>query len=98
MMLKNFRTYHLALNFYKECEQIKSRAHIRDQLQRSALSVVLNLAEGSAKPTTKDRKKYYAISLGSFRESQALLEILGKKKELQESDMLGSCLYKLVHS
>ena len=36
---------------------------LKDQFKRAASSIVLNLAEGSAKPTAKDRKKFYYISL-----------------------------------
>jgi len=46
-MLQNFRTYNLAKEFYKDCEKVSCKAHIRDQLLRASLSVVLNLAEGS---------------------------------------------------
>jgi four helix bundle protein len=94
-MLKNFRTYHLAKEFYEECEQIKCKAHIRDQLSRASLSVVLNIAEGSGKYTVKDRARFYRIALGSFRESQAVLDLLGNKTMLTKYDYLGICLYNL---
>jgi four helix bundle protein len=94
-MLKNFRTYHLAKEFYEECETIKCKAHIKDQLSRASLSVVLNIAEGSGKYTVKDRAKFYRIALGSFRESQAVLDLLGNKTMLAKYDYLGICLYNL---
>ena len=94
-MLKNFRTYHLAVEFYKECEQIKCKPHIRDQLSRASLSVVNNLAEGSAKSSIKDRARFYEIAMASFRESQAMLEVLDQNKLLEKSDFLGACLYRL---
>jgi four helix bundle protein len=96
-MLKNFRTYQLALEFHKTCEAIKTRPHIKDQLSRATLSIVLNLAEGSAKPTYKDRQRFYAIAFGSFRESQAILQIMDQKEIFKTSDHLGACLYKLSH-
>ena len=54
-MLKNFRTYHLAVQLYHACEKVQARSHLKDQLLRASLSIVLNLSEGSAKPTEKDR-------------------------------------------
>ncbi len=56
-MLKNFRTFELAVQLYRGCEQVQARSHLRDQLLRASLSVVLNVSEGSAKPSLKDRKR-----------------------------------------
>ncbi len=41
---------------------------MKNQFQRAMLSIVLNLAEGSAKSSHKERRKFYEISLGSLRE------------------------------
>ncbi|MBY0471485.1 four helix bundle protein [bacterium] len=97
-MLQNFRSYQLAVQLYKDCKPIKAQSHIKDQLSRATLSVVLNLAEGSAKPTPKERKRYYSIALASLRETQAILTILEQQKEFTVSNDLGAMLYKLVHS
>ncbi len=97
--MKNFRTYDLALDFYNTCQtrSIRNRV-IKDQFDRASLSIVLNLAEGSGKPTTKDRRKFYSIAMGSLRETQALLKILNWKNELQASDRLGAFLFKLIQN
>ncbi len=94
-MLQGFRTYHMAVELYRRCEQIPAKAHLKDQLQRAALSVVLNLSEGSAKPTPKERRRFYSIALASLRETQSLLTILGRQEELELADPIGGCLYKL---
>ena len=63
--MKNFRTYELAVFLYKECQKIKVRNPvIRDQFERASLSIVLNLAEGSGKPSAKDRRRFYSFALG----------------------------------
>lgn len=49
--------------------------YLIDQLKRSSLSIVLNIAEGSSKQTDKDFNRYIAISLGSVDETVAGLEI-----------------------
>ena len=43
-------------------------AYLRDQLRRVALSVVLNIAEGSAKKSDRDFNRYLKNSLGSTAE------------------------------
>ena len=97
-MIQNFRTYDLAVQFYRKLPAIEASAHVKDQLQRAALSIVLNLAEGSAKPTKKDRVRFYAMAFGSVREVQALSEILTFNDETNEAlDHLAASTYKLVY-
>ena len=43
-------------------------------MRRAALSVKLNLAEGSSRKSEIERKRYYEISRGSIVEIDALLE------------------------
>ena len=49
--------------------------YLSDQINRSALSIVLNIAEGSAKGSDKDFNRYVKNSLGSATELSAALEI-----------------------
>jgi len=94
-MLSNFRSYQLALELYNQCDQIKAKTFLKDQLERASLSVVLNLAEGSAKPTAKDRARFYAIAYASLREVQSLLQILKQNEVFKSADELGGMIYKL---
>ncbi len=93
--MKKLRTYQLAMDFYKNSRNLYLKEPLKNQFQRAALSVVLNLAEGSAKPTAKDRRKYYRTSLGSLREMQAILNIISHRNLTEEADKLGGYLYKL---
>jgi four helix bundle protein len=95
MSVQNFRTLTLAKEFYLDCEKLRCRAPIRDQLARASLSVVNNLSEGSAKATASDRARFYRIALGSFRECQGMLDLLNQKELLKRYDFLGICLYNL---
>ncbi len=66
---------------------------------RASLSVCLNLAEGTAKPTRKDRQRFYSIAFASLREVQALIDLEEPLKELEaHADHLGASLYKLTHT
>jgi four helix bundle protein len=96
-MLKKFDAYQLALKLYEECKTLSPPRAVKDQLDRASLSIVLNLAEGSGKPTTKDQRRFYAIALGSCRETQAMLEILKAEETLKTVDRVGGCLYRLVY-
>ena len=96
--LQNFRTYPLAIQFHRECKQVKLPASLRDQLKRATESIVLTLAEGSAKPTAKDRARFYSMAMGSFRECQAILSLARQTEILQRFDCLGGCLYRLARS
>jgi four helix bundle protein len=100
MSLQNFKTYQLAVQFHHECERLRCPNYLRDQLLRASSSIALNLAEGSAKPTLKDRRKFYAIAFGSLRECQAVLDLAAPTAAGQTSrlaDALGACLYRLTH-
>ena len=95
MTMQKFKTYQLAISFYRKSKDLKLREPLRNQFQRASLSIVLNLAEGTAKPTAKDRRKFYRISLGSLREVQAILDIIDHQSFIKEADRLGGFLYKL---
>jgi len=97
-MLQSFRTYQLAKSFYNACQGLHLKAPMRDQFERAVLSVVLNLAEGSGKPTINDRRKFYSIALGSLRETQAILDLLSEAELYKQSDQLGASLYRLIQS
>ena len=53
-MLENFRTYQLAIQYYRLVKRLELPKHLKDQLLRSSSSIVLNIAEGTGKPTLKD--------------------------------------------
>jgi len=96
-MKTNFRTLELAKTLYKQCNSLSLKGAIRDQLERASLSVCLNLAEGSAKDSPKDRRRFYVIALGSLREVQTIIEIEGLPL-MKEADVLGAHVYKLTRS
>jgi four helix bundle protein len=58
---------------------------VRSQLTRAALSVPVNIAEGSAKSSEKDYKRILEISLGSAFEVETLLIAIQRRKWVEES-------------
>ncbi len=99
-MPSNFRTYNVALEFYRAASAMQLPGHLRNQLLRAASSIALNLREGAAKPTRPDRDRFYFISMGSLRECQAILDLSSRvPSDLVElADKLGAHLYRLLHS
>lgn len=76
----NFKVYLDGKKFYHEIVLVTSkfpRTHweLGDQMRRSALSVILNLAEGSAKKSDKDFNRYVKNCLGSINECVAGLDL-----------------------
>ena len=75
-----FQVYKDAKDLYQEIlvvsEKIKANNSLKDQVYRSALSIVLNIAEGSAKKSDKDFARYLKISLGSVNELVACLNLM----------------------
>ena len=97
--MKNFRTFHLAVNFYEQIKCHKLSKNLRDQLERASQSIVLNLAEGYGRGTAADQKRFYQISMGSLRECQAILILAGIEgsQAWKTLDTLGAHLYKLIY-
>ena len=96
--MKNFRTYELAKEFYKECKKVKLNGAMKNQFERASLSIVLNLSEGSGKPTRKDRARFYFIAYGSLRETRTLLDLNGNMELNTKADKLGAYIWKLAHN
>lgn len=65
--------------------------NLADQLRRAALSVCLNIAEGSAKYSDKEFHRYLEISIGSIHESLACCDIARDNKLMNETE------YTLFH-
>lgn len=72
--------YQLAIDFLALALRVldalpRHRRELRSQLERAAMSVPLNIAEGSGKPSLPDRARYYASARGSALECGALLDV-----------------------
>lgn len=96
--MKNFRTYQLALQLSHGSQGLKLTAPYKDQFQRAVLSVALNLAEGSAKTSNADRRRFYEIAHGSFKEAKVIIDVLELKELNNVADQLGAHLFCLCRS
>ena len=60
-----------------------------DQLNRAALSVAANIAEGNGRFTKADRRNFFGIARGSVQECVPLLELAFRRGLLTEATQLG---------
>ncbi len=98
-MLKNFRSYQLAVRFSQTTRGLRVPSVLRDQLGRAASSVALNLAEGSGKSSAKDRCRFYEIALGSARECEAVLDLISHEGEAREQlEVLSRHIFNLCRA
>lgn len=101
-MLKKFRAYQLAVHFCRTCEKLKGARYLEDQLHRAASSIALNLAEGSERGTDADQRRFYRMAMGSTRECQAILDLIGTPESTKEArksaDKLAATVFQLIRS
>jgi len=71
--------YRVALEFQALASSIRlpaGRRELRDQLDRAALSIVLNTAEGAGRVGAADKARFFAMARGSAMECAAVLDVL----------------------
>ena len=61
-IMKNFRSLQLAIKQHKMIKSLKLKGELRSQTERAALSVCLNLTEGNARITKKERRRFFNTS------------------------------------
>lgn len=88
---REMKVYQDALAFHRAIVLITARfpreyLYLTDQVRRSALSVALNIAEGSAKGSDKDFNRYLHISLGSINESMAACDVAQREGLLAQEE------------
>ena len=77
--------YHRALDLLDLVDQVHEamppgRAHLKDQLDRAATSVVLHTAEGAGEFSKDEKQRFYRIARRSATETAAILDILDRRK------------------
>ena len=80
-------------------------SYVKDQLSRASFSIVLNIAEGSAKFSIPDRRNYFTSARASIFECVAILDVLQEIEIIQNeiyvnlisvSDELSRILYAMI--
>ena len=94
--------YTIARQFVKECYTAlnqfpaEERYVLTQQIKRAALSVHLNIAEGSSRKSEVERKRFYEIARGSLIEVDAALDVAGDLGYVSAKDLeaLGEALIR----
>lgn len=82
----------LAVDVYKlirNSSELMKDWGLRDQLQRSAVSIPSNIAEGDARKSDKDSIRFFHFSLGSAAELITQLEIVRDLEFASDNDVDG---------
>src|SRR5690349_3077159 len=56
----------------------------RDQLRRAAMSIVLNIAEGSSRFSNADKRNFYVIARGSTFECVSVIDLLCSEQTIDK--------------
>ncbi|MBI2974107.1 MAG: four helix bundle protein [Deltaproteobacteria bacterium] len=63
----------------------RGEGYLIDQFKRALTSAILNLAEGNGRTSSKERNRFFDISLGSISETIACIDIFEAFGEIPES-------------
>ena len=83
-MFENLEVYQKAVDLADEVTAVttgfpRGYYFLADQLNRAAVSIATNLAEGNGRFTKADRKHFFTIARGSVQECVPLLEIARRR-------------------
>ena len=67
---------------------------LRDQIQRSSVSIPSNIAEGDARKSDKDSVRFFHIAMGSLAELITQLEIV-KDLEMADIEQINAVVVRL---
>lgn len=109
---ENLNVYQKSREFRTKIFAIISRnsnidRFIMDQLKRSVISVILNIAEGTGKSSKADKRNFFTIARGSVYEVVAIVDILfddkiitdeNKKELYSELEAISKMLLGLINS
>ena len=66
---------------------IEAKAAAKDQLDRAATSIPLNIAEGNGKFSKRDRARFFDIARGSALEAAASLDVSVSRKLMTSTEV-----------
>ena len=101
------QSHTLVIDIYKSCENIRYNHVVRNQIERSALSISSNISEGFGRDSIKDKTHFYIMARGSLYELQnqllvmrdlSLIDQITFKKIADKSSDVQRLLHGLIRS
>ena len=104
---KSLEVYQITLRFVNEVYKVTSffpkeeKYGLTSQVRRAAISVCSNIAEGAARTSKKDKKKFYEIARSSLVETDTQFElsvILGYNvlTEIKELEKYTESIFRML--
>lgn len=86
---ERLHVYQVAIEFVILTDEIighlpRGRAYLRDQLQRAALSISLNIAEGAGEYAVDEKIRFYRMAKHSATECAGVLDVCNRLKLMKE--------------
>ena len=95
-------SHQLVIKVFTMCEQLPRTDSLRNQIERSVLSITSNIAEGFGRQSRADKKHFYIIARGSAFEVQNQL-LVGRdtgrftKESFERAASLSLSSLRLLH-
>lgn len=82
--------YKAAIEFVVLADEViehlpRGRAYLSDQLQRAALSIPLNIAEGAGEYAVDEKARFYRIAKRSGTECAGILDVCQRLRMIEEN-------------
>jgi four helix bundle protein len=82
--------YQVAIEFVILADEViehlpRGRAYLSDQLQRAALSIPLNIAEGAGEYAVDEKARFYRMAKRSATECAGVLDVCHRLRLVEES-------------
>ena len=81
--------YHVSVEFIVVADDVvehlpRGRAYLGDQLQRAALSILLNIAEGAGEYSSDEKARFYRMARRSATECAGVLDVCQRLRLIEE--------------
>ena len=82
------QSHALVLGVFRHCKKMPQYDSLRQQMERSALSITSNIAEGFGRQSLQDKKHFYIMARGSGYELQNQLLVAKDTGRLTDGEYI----------